>query len=230
MTRVNGVHHLAVATGDIKTQIEFFSDVLGMELVALYWMHGVEGAWHGFLRWHDTSYLAFVETAEIRDIEPIMGVSHAGHAILPCAPGAMQHVAFNVDSHQELLDMRDRIRSRGINVVGPIEHGFASSIYFAGLENLSLEVSTSPAAINAEAWIDPEVQALAGISDEELARYKSPASYQGQGGAVAQPPIDPSKPHPYTPEDEYRRVIAMSDAEFTATFSETTPPVNVAAE
>lgn len=230
MTRVNGVHHLAVATGEIKSQIEFFSDVMGMELVALYWMHGVDGAWHGFLRWNDISYLAFVETAEIREIDSVMGVSHAGHATLPCAPGTMQHVAFNVDTHDELLEMRDRIRSRGINVVGPIEHGFASSIYFAGLENLSLEVSTSPAAIDAEAWIDPEVQALAGISDEELARYKSPAFYEGQGGAVAQPPIDPTMPHPYTPEEEYRRVIAMSDAEFTATFSETTPPVNVAAE
>ena len=46
MTKPNGLHHLAISTGDIKRQIEFFSDVLGMELVALYWMHGVQGAWH----------------------------------------------------------------------------------------------------------------------------------------------------------------------------------------
>jgi len=225
MTRVNGVHHLAVTTGDIKAQIEFFSDVLGMELVALYWMHGVEGYWHGFLRWNDHSYLALVESPEIREIKPIMGVTHAGHGTLPCVPGAMQHLAFNVDSDEELLNIRDRIRSRGINVVGPMEHGFATSIYFAGPENLTLEVSTSPEAINAERWIDPEVQALAGISDEELARYKSPAAYEPQGGAVPQPPIDPQKWHVYAPEDEYRKVIAMSDEEFTATFSETTPPV-----
>lgn len=225
MTRVNGVHHLALATGDIKTQIEFFSDVLGMELVALYWMHGIEGYRHGFLRWNDHSYLAFVESPEIQGIEPIMGVTHAGHGILPCAPGTMQHVAFNVDSDEELLNTRDRIRSRGINVVGPMEHGFANSIYFAGPENLTLEVSTSPEAINGELWIDPEVQGLSGISDEELARYKKPAAYTPQGGAVPQPPIDPTKPHVYGPEDEYRKAIAMSDAEFTATFSETTPPV-----
>ena len=37
---INGIHHLAIATRDIKAQIEFFSDVLGAELVALYWMHG----------------------------------------------------------------------------------------------------------------------------------------------------------------------------------------------
>ena len=35
-TKPNGLHHLAIATADIKAQIEFFSDVLGMELVALW--------------------------------------------------------------------------------------------------------------------------------------------------------------------------------------------------
>ena len=62
---INGIHHLAIATKDIKAQIEFFTDVLGAELVALYWMHGVDGAWHGFVKLHDTSYVAFVQTDEI---------------------------------------------------------------------------------------------------------------------------------------------------------------------
>ena len=48
MTKPDSLHHLAITTADIKTQIAFFSDVLGTELVALYWMHGVKGAWHGF--------------------------------------------------------------------------------------------------------------------------------------------------------------------------------------
>ncbi|MEZ5228995.1 MAG: VOC family protein [Acidimicrobiales bacterium] len=42
-SRINGVHHLAVNTANIKEQIEFFTDVLGAELVGLFWMHGVEG-------------------------------------------------------------------------------------------------------------------------------------------------------------------------------------------
>jgi len=32
----NGVHHPAIFTKDIKGQIEFFTQVCGMELVALY--------------------------------------------------------------------------------------------------------------------------------------------------------------------------------------------------
>lgn len=31
----NGLHHIAICTKDIKGQIEFYSQVVGMELVAL---------------------------------------------------------------------------------------------------------------------------------------------------------------------------------------------------
>ena len=47
-------------------------------------------------------------------------------------------------------------------------------MYFAGPENLSLELSYSHEPIDNRAWIDPEVVALAGISEDELARYTHP--------------------------------------------------------
>ena len=229
MARANGLHHLAISTGNMKAQIEFFSDVLGMELVALYWMHGVEGTWHGFLRLNDTASVAFVQNDKIKATKPNLGISHAGSPALPSAPGTMQHLAFNVDSDEELLNMRDRIRSRGINVIGPLDHGMCKSIYFAGLENLSLEVATSAVAIDARAWIDPEVQALAGINNEELARYKRPAAYKGEGGKLKQPPMDPSKPHQAYPPDMYKMLLAMPDEEVTKRLSVPEPPVRVAA-
>ena len=79
--------------------------------------------------------------------------------------------------------------------MGPMDHGFCASIYFAGPENLSLELAYSKAPIDQEAWIDPEVTALAGISFEELERYKKPAEYEDEGGGVAQPPLDGTGPH-----------------------------------
>ena len=143
MTKPNGLHHLAITTADIKTQIAFFSDVLGTELVALYWMHGVKGAWHGFVKLNDHCSIAFVQSPEIPKVAREIGKTHSGNPGAPCAGGAMQHLALNVRDDDELLAMRDRIRSRGINVFGPIDHGFCKSIYFAGPENLSLELSTS---------------------------------------------------------------------------------------
>lgn len=225
----NGVHHLAIATADIKKQIEFCTDVLGMELVALYWMHGVEGAWHGFMKLNDASYLAFVQTPDIPKIERTLGVTHAGNAGNPVAGGAMQHVAFNVDTEEELLALRDRIRSRGVTVMGPVDHGMCKSMYFAGPEDLSLEIATSEKPIDGRAWVDPEVVALAGISEEELARYRSPAAYEDEGGAVAQPAFDPEKPwmRGYG-EDLYKAVVAAPDeviAAQAAAFAD--PPVKV---
>jgi len=224
----NGVHHLAIATADIKRQIEFFSDVLGMELVALYWMHGVEGAWHGFVKLNDTCYLAFVQTPEIAKIERTLGVTHAGNAGNAVAGGAMQHVAFNVDTEDELLALRDRIRSRGVTVLGPIDHGMCKSMYFAGPEDLSLEIATSEKAIDGRAWVDPEVVGLAGISEEELERYRNPAPYEGEAGAVPQPPFDPEKPwmRGY-PEAAYKAMIATPDEVILDRASETEPPVKV---
>src|SRR5271170_7911375 len=204
MTKPDGLHHLAITTADIKTQIAFFSDVLGTELVALYWMHGVKGAWHGFVKLNDHCSIAFVETPDIAKIPRTIGSTHAGNPGAPCAGGAMQHLALNVRDDDELIAMRDRIRSRGVAVFGPIDHGFCKSIYFAGPENLSLELSTSQSAIDARAWIDPEVVKLAGISEMELARYKSPARYEGAGGMVPQPAYDPNKPHMVYPEKRYQ--------------------------
>jgi len=224
----NGVHHLAICTADIKTQIEFFTDVLGAELKALYWMHGVDNTFHGFLRLNDHCSVAFVQNPQIADIDPQLGVSHAANPGSPSAPGTMQHIALNVDSEEELLALRDRIRDRGVNVMGPLDHGFCMSIYFAGPEGLNLEISTSATGIDERAWIDPEVVELAGISAEELGRYIAPSSYQNTTGApVAQPPIDPSKPHMVYPPDVYERIMTMPDDDLTARMSEPDPPVRI---
>ncbi|MEZ5729118.1 MAG: VOC family protein [Burkholderiaceae bacterium] len=227
MIKANGLHHLAIATGDIKRQIEFFTDVLGTELVALYWMHGLEGAWHGFVKLSDNASIAFVQTKGTPAIEPVFGVSHAGNPGADCAPGTMQHLALNVDTETDLLTMRDRIRSRGIPVFGPIDHGFCQSIYFAGPENLALEISTSTAPIDPRAWIDPEVVELAGISAEELARFKAPAAFTGQGGKQPQPAYDPDKPHLRHPEAKYRRMLATHDDEYSRARNYPDPPVKV---
>ena len=68
----NGVHHLAICTKDIKSQIEFYTQVVGMDLCALYWMHGVDRTFHGFVRMGNSS-IAFVQSPEIGEIQPRAG-------------------------------------------------------------------------------------------------------------------------------------------------------------
>src|ERR1700736_5718318 len=220
----NGVHHIAICTKDIKGQIEFYSQVVGMELVALYWMHGVQKTFHGFLKMGNAS-LAFVQSPEIGEIQPQKGVSHPSWTAAPVAAGVMQHLALNVDDEAQLLAIRDRVRSHGYWVMGPIDHGFCKSIYLAAPEGIMLEFSTSEGKpIDAEAWIDPEVVRLSGISLADLDRYKHPPAFESRGGAVANPPVDLAHPPMEFPPGR-EKIYSMSDAEVLARMSETPPPV-----
>ena len=89
MGLANGIHHLAICTKDIKAQIKFYTEVVGMELEALYWMHGVDNTFHGFLKLGDSSSIALVQNPQIGEIEPQIGLlDRSGSRIA----GAQPHV------------------------------------------------------------------------------------------------------------------------------------------
>lgn len=229
MGQLTGVHHIALMTANVKEQIEFFADVLGMQLKALYWMHNVDGYFHAFMALNDSCSVAFVQSPQVKDIDHEFGVTHAGNPTAPCAAGVMQHLAFNCDTDAELYAMRDRIRAKGVRVLGPLDHGFCKSIYFGGPENLVLEVSTSNgAAINENAWIDPEVVALNGISPEELERYKNPPAFDHIGDPVAQPPAGTGRPEYRNMDPQFAGAFDLPDDVVTREMSESTPPVKAA--
>ncbi len=219
-----GVHHLAISTTDMKAQLEFWCEVLGCPLKALYWMHGVEGTFHGFVELAGDSYVAFVQHPEnSTQFEP--GVTHAGNSGAPAPGGTMQHVAFNVDSLDDLYAMRDRIRSRGVRVIGPIDHGMCRSMYFAGPEGLTLEIATGR-DIPAEQWIDPEVQGLCGITSDELEALKNPAAFEPAAERLPNPPHDPEKPEMwYAADGTAERVYSTSDEDIWDRASVPDPPV-----
>ncbi len=219
----NGVNHLALSTADMKAQLTFFAEVLGCPTRALYWMHGVANTFHGFVELAGDSYLAFVQ-APGNPTEPQWGVTHSGNAGDPVTAGTMQHLALNVDSIDDVLTMRDRIRSHGIQVLGPIDHGMIQSIYFAGPEGLSLEVCTGR-DIDERQWIDPEVQDLCGISADELDRLTNPIGFERPDQPVAQPPYDDSKPNMHYPPAVREAIMGMSDATVWHKLSVTDPPV-----
>lgn len=221
-----GVNHLALSTTNMKTQLTFWCDVLGLPLKALYWMHGVEGAFHGFVELAPDSYVAFVQHPD-NAAEVEFGVSHSDGPGGDVRGGTMQHVALHVDTVDEVRALRDRLRSKGVQVVGPIDHGFIQSIYFEGPEGLNLEIACG-AAIDERAWIDPEVTNLCGISDEELAALKDPAPFERPADPVAQPAVaHPLNVRAERDPDGYTRWAGMADDFVWDRLSETTPPVDV---
>jgi catechol 2,3-dioxygenase-like lactoylglutathione lyase family enzyme len=222
-----GVHHLAFMAADIKKHIAFFSEVIGAPLVALFDMHGVPGGLHAFLRLDDGCYFSIVQLPGVGDIPIELGKTHAGRGEMPSAAGTLQHLAFGVPDEAALLAMRDRIRGHGINVIGPLDHGFCQSIYFAGPDNMALEVAASKTKIDPDRWIDPAVLAKAGIDTEEAARYRAPPPYAGPRPAP-QPAYDAAKPHMPYPAEAYARMLATPDEIITRHGSYAEPPVPAA--
>lgn len=107
----NGLHHLALNVHDVEGPLEFFTQVCGMEMVAFYWMHGVKDAYHIFLKLNGHSSVALVRDPADNEIEA--RPEQRGMFGMSRIRGAMQHVAFNVASVDDLLAMRDRVRAHG---------------------------------------------------------------------------------------------------------------------
>jgi catechol 2,3-dioxygenase-like lactoylglutathione lyase family enzyme len=225
MGSANGLHHLAIATRDVKKQLDFFTDVVGGELVALYWMHGVEKTVHAFVRFGDTASIAFVQSPDVQHIEPVLGVSKPGFVAGEVAPGAMQHLALNVDSEAELLAIRDRVRSRGHWIMGPADHGFCKSIYMVAPEGIMLEFSTWT-DLDTDEWIDPEVMAHCGMDAADVARFRNPQPVASKGGKVPQPQPKPgfAFEFPHAWKERGEALYRMNDEQLCAVFSDTTPP------
>lgn len=225
MGLAKGVHHLALNTANMKEQIAFFTDVLGAELKALYWMHGFHGHRHCFLRLDHDSYLSFVQGPPCEEAARTVGVAKDQ----PKAPGGFGHVAFSVADMDEMLRLRDRIRDRGHLVLGPVDHGFCHSMYFSGPEGLSLEICcNTEQEIDARGWIDPECVAAHDISAEELARYTAPAPFRDQAGAVAQPVDTPQIYPPMFSGELLEKVLKMDLDELSQMMGGSEPPVKVA--
>ena len=225
MPIANGIHHLALSTKDMKKQIQFFSEVCGMELVGLFLMHGAHGAFHCFLKLNDHCLMSFVQSPDVAGKEPVEGVSYAHHIVGSAAPGGFQHVAFNVGTQAELLAMRDRIRKAGYQTIGTMDHGISKSIYLNAPENIIMEFTSSEGGseLSSERWVDPKCAELCGISPEELTRYTNPPPLVLSDGSVPNP-TSSLVPLTLLPEGIRAATLAMTDEEFGAKMNYTVAP------
>lgn len=225
MSIATGIHHLALSTKDMKKQIQFFSEVCGMELVGLFWMHGAHGAFHCFLRLNDQCMMSFVQSPDVAGKEPVEGVSYAHSLIGSAAPGGFQHVAFNVGTQAELLAMRDRIRKAGYQVLGTMDHGISKSIYLNAPENIIMEFTSTEngAELSADMWVDPECAEQCGISPEELQGYLNPRPLEMSDGTTPNPQ-NPVIPLTLLPAPLRETMLGMTDEDFSKKMDYTVAP------
>ncbi|NKI15893.1 VOC family protein [Spongiibacter sp. KMU-166] len=167
---VSDYSHLELNCSNMMQTLNYFSDVLGMTLVSIQWADSAKNAVRAFMRLNDRATISFLATLRT-PIDIVTGVTHSKNAADNTRAGTLQHIAFNVDTVEDLLALRDRIRASGVHCLGPMDHGFCYSIYFAGPDDTALEISTTTNDMSK--WIVPSVVDYIGLTDEELERLKA---------------------------------------------------------
>jgi catechol 2,3-dioxygenase-like lactoylglutathione lyase family enzyme len=125
MPITNGIHHVAYRCKDAKQTVEFYRDVLDMDYTTAFAEDHVPSTgeydpyMHVFLDAGNGNVLAFFELPNQKD----MGRDEN-------TPQWVQHIAFRVNTVDELLAAKARAEAKGIEVLGPTDHGIFKSIYF----------------------------------------------------------------------------------------------------
>jgi glyoxylase I family protein len=134
--KVEKFHHVAFRCKDAKETVEFYKNVLDMELIGAIAEDHVPSTkapdpyMHIFLDAGNGNILAFFELPN----SPPMGRD-------PNTPEWTQHIAFQVKDLETLEEARKRAVAAGLDVVGPTDHTIFKSIYFFDPSGHRLEVA-----------------------------------------------------------------------------------------
>lgn len=123
--KIEQIHHVAYRCNDARETVEWYRDNLKMDFVLAIAEDEVPSTgepdpyMHVFLDAGNGNVLAFFELPT----KPPMARD-------PNTPAWVQHIAFKVKDRQTLLEFREHLESRGIEVLGVTDHSIFHSIYF----------------------------------------------------------------------------------------------------
>jgi catechol 2,3-dioxygenase-like lactoylglutathione lyase family enzyme len=135
------IHHVAYRCRDAKETVEFYQRVLDMDFLLAIAEDEVPSTkepdpyMHVFLDAGMGNVLAFFEIPN----SPEMGRD-------PNTPAWVQHIAFEVESIDELLRLKNKAEDEGLEVVGPTDHTLFQSIYFFDPNGHRLEIAANTAS------------------------------------------------------------------------------------
>lgn len=122
---VKKIHHVAYRCRDARETVEWYGKYLGMDYILAFAedhvpsTHAFDPYIHVFLDAGGGNVLAFFELPEQKE----MGRDEN-------TPTWVQHIAFEVETREALIEARDRLQTAGIEVVGVTDHTLFHSIYF----------------------------------------------------------------------------------------------------
>ena len=146
---IQRIHHVAYRCHDAKQTVLWYQKHLGMNFVLAIAenevpsTHAPDPYMHVFLDAGGGNVLAFFE---LPNSAP-MGRDTS-------TPDWVQHIAFKIDSLDELEATRKRLLDAGIKVVGPTNHTIFKSIYFFDPNGHRLELAADTATPKMQKQLD----------------------------------------------------------------------------
>lgn len=161
------VNHVAYATGNTAVTADFYTRVMGMELVTAVREDRVPSTGdetpflHTFFAMEDGTCIAFFEVEGL-DVD-----------VRSPLPRWIQHIALNLSSREELEGWKARLEGHGVDVLGIVDHeGIWQSIYFFDPNGIRLELTYQARALTAadtehgrveyDRWVAERGQVVAG--------------------------------------------------------------------
>lgn len=132
---IRSLRHMSFRCFDAEETREFYEDFLGLEFAAALPVEvEVEGkpveALQILFRMKDGDFVAFYDIPD--DIKPDMFTSLSPMDL---------HLGMKVSSEDEMMTWAERVKERGLEYLGPMDHDFVQSIYFNDPNGLWLEVT-----------------------------------------------------------------------------------------
>ncbi len=138
---VQQLHHYAYKARDAEETRHFYEDILGLPLYHIIQSDYVPSTGeycpytHFFFRLRDGSFIAFFDLGDDVKAEPS-----------PNTPAWVNHIAFRVDTVEELARTKARLEAHGVEVLGITDHHIFKSIYFFDPNGIRLELAAQLAS------------------------------------------------------------------------------------
>ena len=138
---IRGLHHFAWRCRDSEETRRFWEDLLGLPLVHVIKSDHVPSTGeycpyvHIFFQMRDGSFIAFFDLGD--DVKPEPS---------PNTPLWVNHIAFRVNTVQELENTKARLQAHGVDVLGVTDHHIFKSIYFFDPNGIRLELAAQVAS------------------------------------------------------------------------------------
>ena len=134
--RSKHVHHVAYATRDAEATYDFYANKLGMKLLRTENHRQGDGYFrHFFFDMGGGECLAFFVVSDVGEEPDFRTAISAGNGL----PVWVNHLAFALDSIEELELMKKRLRNRGVDQMRVIDHGWATSLYLLDPNGIMVE-------------------------------------------------------------------------------------------